>query len=132
MIPAAFDYIRPSSVADAVSALASGGENAKVLAGGQSLIPVLRLRLAYPELLVDLGGVDALRGVTDDGDVLTIGAMTTHDAITKDPLIRQHAPLIAQATARSATWARSVAPWRTPIPRATCRRSRSPSTLSWW
>ena len=56
MIPAKFDYVRPSSVGDAVSALAGGGEDAKVIAGGQSLLPLLRLRLAYPELLVDIGG----------------------------------------------------------------------------
>jgi carbon-monoxide dehydrogenase medium subunit len=99
MIPAAFDYARPTSIGDAVAALAQGGDNAKVLAGGQSLIPVLRLRLAYPELLVDLGGIDALRGVTDDGDAIVIGAMTSHDAVTKDRLIAQHAPLLAQATA---------------------------------
>jgi aerobic carbon-monoxide dehydrogenase medium subunit len=98
MIPVAFEYLRPSSVEDAVSALAAGAGNAKVLAGGQSLIPVLRLRLAYPELLVDLGGIDALQGVRDDGDAIVIGAMTTHDAITKDALVREHAPLIAQAT----------------------------------
>jgi carbon-monoxide dehydrogenase medium subunit len=98
MIPAAFDYVRPSSVADSVSALRDGGEYAKILAGGQSLIPVLRLRLAYPELLIDLGDISELQGVRDDGDAITIGAMTTHDAITKDPLVAEHAPLIAKAT----------------------------------
>jgi carbon-monoxide dehydrogenase medium subunit len=99
VIPAAFDYVRPSSVSDAVTVLASGGEDAKVLAGGQSLIPVLRLRLSYPELLVDLGGISELQGVRDDGDAIVIGAMTTHDAVLKDALVKQHAPLIAQATA---------------------------------
>lgn len=98
MIPAAFEYVRPSSVADAVSALSEGGEYAKILAGGQSLIPVLRLRLAYPELLIDLGGIDDLQGVRDDGDAIVIGAMTTHDAVTKDLLVAEHAPLIAKAT----------------------------------
>jgi aerobic carbon-monoxide dehydrogenase medium subunit len=99
VIPAAFDYVRPDSIEAAVAALGEGGENAKVLAGGQSLIPVLRLRLAYPELLVDLGGVSALRGVQDDGDAISIGAMTTHDAVMNDPLIAEHAALIAKATA---------------------------------
>ena len=70
MIPAKFEYVRPSSVDEAVRALASGGDDAKVIAGGQSLLPLLRLRLAYPELLVDLGGLDELRGVRDDGDAL--------------------------------------------------------------
>lgn len=99
MIPAAFEYVRPTSIDEAVSALASAGEDAKVLAGGQSLIPVLRLRLAYPSTLVDVGRVPELRGVREDGDAIVIGAMTTHDEVMRDPLVAQHAPLIAQATA---------------------------------
>ncbi|MFC0528414.1 FAD binding domain-containing protein [Phytohabitans kaempferiae] len=98
MIPAAFDYTRPSTVDEAVRALADGGEDAKVLAGGQSLIPVLRLRLAAPSVLVDLGGVGELRGVRDDGDALVIGATTRHADVLRDPLIAEHAPLLAQAT----------------------------------
>jgi carbon-monoxide dehydrogenase medium subunit len=81
-----------------VSALGSAGEDAKVLAGGQSLIPVLRLRLAYPSVLVDVGRVEELKGVRDDGDAIVIGAMTTHHDVMTDPLVREHAPLIAQAT----------------------------------
>jgi aerobic carbon-monoxide dehydrogenase medium subunit len=99
MIPAAFDYVRPSTVDDAVAALAAAGEDGKVLAGGQSLLPVLRLRLSYPSMLVDLGGIDSLQGVRDDGDALVIGAMTTHDELLHDPLVAQHAPLLAQAAA---------------------------------
>ncbi|HEU5008036.1 MAG TPA: xanthine dehydrogenase family protein subunit M [Jatrophihabitantaceae bacterium] len=99
MIPAAFDYVRPSSVAEAVSALGAAGEDGKVLAGGQSLIPVLRLRMAYPSVLVDVGRIPELQGVRDDGDAIVIGAMTTHHAVMHDELVRQHAPLIAQATA---------------------------------
>ena len=57
MIPAKFDYVRPLSLAEALQALADGGDDAKVIAGGQSLLPLLRLRLAYPELLVDIGGL---------------------------------------------------------------------------
>jgi aerobic carbon-monoxide dehydrogenase medium subunit len=97
MIPAKFDYVRPSSVADAVSALADGGDDAKIIAGGQSLLPLLRLRLAYPELLVDIGGLDELRGVSDQGDHLLIGARTTHYQVVHDPLVGQHAGLLAQA-----------------------------------
>ncbi|MBO0807858.1 MAG: FAD binding domain-containing protein, partial [Actinobacteria bacterium] len=63
MIPAAFDYHRAATVDDAVSALSGGGEDAKVISGGQSLIPLLRLRLAFPSLLVDVGGLGDLRGV---------------------------------------------------------------------
>jgi carbon-monoxide dehydrogenase medium subunit len=99
MIPAAFDYARPGSVAEAVSALGAAGEDGKVLAGGQSLIPVLRLRMAYPSTLVDLGRIPELQGVREDGDAIVIGAMTTHDAVLHDDLVLQHAPLIAQATA---------------------------------
>ena len=73
MIPAAFDYVAPSTVDDAVRALAEAGEDAKVIAGGQSLLPVLRMRLAAPSKLIDLGRVAALRGVREDGDFLVIG-----------------------------------------------------------
>src|SRR6478735_9546659 len=99
MIPAAFDYVRPGSVPDAVAALGSAGEDGKVLAGGQSLLPVLRLRMAYPSTLVDIGRIPELRGVRDDGDAIVIGAMTTHHDVLQDRLVRRHAPLIAQATA---------------------------------
>ncbi|NUP16848.1 MAG: xanthine dehydrogenase family protein subunit M [Streptomyces sp.] len=99
MIPPAFDYARPTSVADAVRALAEGGEDAKVLAGGQSLLPLLRMRLAFPELLVDVGRVPELRGVREDDGTLVVGAMTTHHQVIHDPLVRRHAGLLAAATA---------------------------------
>jgi aerobic carbon-monoxide dehydrogenase medium subunit len=99
VIPAAFDYVAPTSIDDAVSALGAAGEDGKVLAGGQSLIPVLRLRLSYPSTVVDLGRVPELRGVRDDGDAIVIGSMTTHYDVLHHPLVREHAPLIAQATA---------------------------------
>jgi len=99
MIPAKFDYVRPGSLDEAVSALAGGGDDAKVIAGGQSLLPLLRLRLAYPELLVDVGGLDELRGVTDAGDALVIGARTTHHQLIRDPLVAEHCGLLAQAAA---------------------------------
>jgi aerobic carbon-monoxide dehydrogenase medium subunit len=97
VIPVAFDYVKATSVADAVSALGQGGEDAKVLSGGQSLLPVLRLRLSAPTLLVDVSRVDAMRGVTRDGDALVIGAATTHHDVMTDAQVRQHAPLLAQA-----------------------------------
>jgi aerobic carbon-monoxide dehydrogenase medium subunit len=99
MIPAKFDYVRPATLDEAIAALAAGGEDAKVIAGGQSLLPLLRLRLAYPELLVDVGLVDELRGVTDAGDALVIGARTTHYQLVHDPLVAEHCGLLAQATA---------------------------------
>ena len=99
MIPAQFDYVAPTTLAEAVQALGEGGEDAKILAGGQSLIPVLRLRLSYPTVLVDLGKVSELRGVREDGDALVIGAMTRHADVIEDPLIKQYAALVADATA---------------------------------
>ncbi|HEY1572149.1 MAG TPA: xanthine dehydrogenase family protein subunit M [Pseudonocardiaceae bacterium] len=98
MIPAAFDYVAPSTVEDAVRALAEAGEDAKVLAGGQSLLPVLRMRLAGPTVIVDLGRIAELRGVREDGDSLVIGAMTTHYDVQRDPLVTEHAALLAVTT----------------------------------
>jgi aerobic carbon-monoxide dehydrogenase medium subunit len=98
MIPAPFAYARPTTIDEALQAVASGGEDGKILAGGQSLIPVMRLRLAAPETIVDLTRVSELRGVREDGDAIVIGAMTTHSDVLSDPLIKQYAPLIAQAT----------------------------------
>ncbi|MCX4854732.1 xanthine dehydrogenase family protein subunit M [Streptomyces canus] len=100
MIPPSFDYTRPSSVEEAVRALSEGGEDAKVLAGGQSLLPLLRLRLAFPELVVDVGRVPGLTGVREEGETLVVGAMTTHHDVIRDPLVRRHAGLLAAATAR--------------------------------
>ncbi|HEY7857664.1 MAG TPA: xanthine dehydrogenase family protein subunit M [Candidatus Nanopelagicales bacterium] len=99
MIPATFDYVRPDSLADAVSALSGGGEDAKVLAGGQSLMPMLRIRLASPTLLVDCSRLAELRGISDDGDAIVIGASTPHHDVMHDPLVMAHAPLIARTTA---------------------------------
>ena len=98
MIPAAFAYARPSTVDEALQAIAEGGDDVKIMAGGQSLIPVMRLRLAAPETVVDLTRVAEMRGVRDDGDAIVIGAMTTHHDVMTDPLVLQHAPLIAEAT----------------------------------
>ncbi len=98
VIPSKFDYVKPASVAEAVQALADGGEDAKILAGGQSLIPVLRLRLAAPSVLIDLGGIAELRGIREDGDRIVIGAMTPYHDIIRDDLVKQHVTLLAQAT----------------------------------
>jgi aerobic carbon-monoxide dehydrogenase medium subunit len=98
MIPAAFDYVRPGSVAEAVAALTAGGDDSKVLAGGQSLLPLLRTRLAAPSVLVDCSRIEEMRGITEDGDSLVIGAATTHHEVLHDALVRQHAPLVILAT----------------------------------
>jgi len=97
MIPAQFDYHAPTSVEEALQLLRDS-EDAKVLAGGQSLIPVLRLRLAAPATIIDLGRIDALRGVRDDGEAIVIGAMTPHHEVADHPLVREHALLLALAT----------------------------------
>ena len=98
MIPAKFDYVKPGSVEEAISALTEGGEDAKIIAGGQSLLPVLRLRLAAPSLLVDLGGIAELKGIRDDGDGIVIGAMTPYFELLGDNLVQEHVALLAQAT----------------------------------
>jgi carbon-monoxide dehydrogenase medium subunit len=98
VIPSAFDYIAAATVEEAVQALSQAGEDAKVLAGGQSLVPVLRLRLATPTMIVDLTKVSELQGVRDDGDAIVVGAMTTHHDVINDPLVREHAALLALAT----------------------------------
>lgn len=99
MIPASFEYQAPTTVDEAVRVLHEAGEDAKVLAGGQSLMPVLRLRLAAPALVVDLGRIPELVGVREDGDALVIGAMTTHHEVTRDALVAEHAALLAMTTA---------------------------------
>jgi len=99
MIPSAFEYEAPTSTADAVELLAGAPMGAKILAGGQSFIPVLRLRMADPELVVGLAKIPGLDGARLDGDHVVIGAMTTHAAVASDPLIQEHAPLLAKAAA---------------------------------
>ena len=84
MIPAEFDYVAPSTLDEALSALAEGGEDAKVLAGGHSLIPLMKLRLAAPALLVDLRRVEGLRGIRRENGGFRIGAMTTHYEVQEE------------------------------------------------
>ena len=97
MIPVQFDYLAPATIEEALSALAEHGDEAKIMAGGQSLLPVLRMRLNAPEVIIDLGKIDALRGVRDDGDAIVVGAMTQHAVIATDPLVAEHAGLISKA-----------------------------------
>lgn len=118
MIPAPFDYVRPATIAEAVQAYTAAGEDGKILAGGQSLLPILRLRLAYPELVIDLGGITELTGVTDEGDAILIGAMTTHSDVLGNPLVTcTHRcwcrPPRRWPTGRCATAAPSADRWRT-------------------
>ena len=97
MIPAAFDFHRPSSVAEAARLLASLGEEAQLLAGGHSLIPMMKLRMAAPAALIDLGGVESLRGVAIEGGRVRIGAMTTQHMLLVDEGLARAAPLMREA-----------------------------------
>lgn len=98
MIPASFDYLAPTTVDEALAALAEHGDDAKTIAGGQSLLPVMRMRLNAPEVLIDLGRIDELRGIRDDGDTVLIGATTTHHEVLHHPLIAEHTALLTKAT----------------------------------
>jgi carbon-monoxide dehydrogenase medium subunit len=98
VIPAKFDYASPGTVEEALALLVDHGDDAKVIAGGQSLLPVLRMRLNAPELVVDLGRVESLRGVRDEGESIVIGSMTTYQALLDDPSVREHLLLLAKAT----------------------------------
>lgn len=99
MIPAQFDYVAPETVQDAIAALAEHGDDAKVLAGGQSLLPILRMRLNAPGVVVDLGRIPELQGVSEDGDHLVIGAMTTYAAVLASEAVSSHAALLSKAVA---------------------------------
>ena len=95
MIPLAFDYEVAESVDHAIELLGQHGEEAKLLAGGHSLLPIMKLRLAAPTVLVDLGRVDDLNYVRDEGDHLAIGAMTRHTDMERDATLKEHCGLIA-------------------------------------
>ena len=94
MIPVAFDYEVAESVDHAIELLGQHGEDAKLLAGGQSLIPLMRLRLAVPAVLIDLGRLDDLRYVRDDGDHLAIGALTRHRDLHYNELVNEHCGIL--------------------------------------
>src|SRR5215831_8051965 len=94
MIPGAFAYHRPTSVKEAISLLAQSGEEGRALAGGHSLIPMMKLRLATPEHLVDLADVSELKGITADGGDIVIGAMTTQHELIASELLSTYIPLL--------------------------------------
>ncbi|WP_454625067.1 FAD binding domain-containing protein [Bradyrhizobium cenepequi] len=99
MIPGPFSYHRPASLADAVKLLADLGDDARPLAGGHSLVPMMKLRLATPAHLVDLHGVADLKGIRHDGDTIVIGAMTTQHELLASGEIRQSLPILQEAAA---------------------------------
>ena len=100
MIPAQFEYVAAESPAHAIGLLAERGDDAKLLAGGHSLLPMMKLRLATPELLIDIGGLSELAGVSTDGDDLVIGATTRHAELAASELALAEAPLLAYAAAQ--------------------------------
>jgi len=97
VIPAAFDYKRASSAEEAISLIAQAGDEAKFLAGGHSLLPLMKLRLAAPSLLIDIGRVSDLSYVRESGDHIAIGALTRHTEVENSPVLLQHVPLLAHA-----------------------------------
>lgn len=97
MKPRPFEYRRAATLAEVYALLSTHGDAAKVVAGGQSLAPMMNLRLASPSLLLDIGGVDVLRGTTLNGDMLRIGSLVRHCEVASDDLIARHAPLLASA-----------------------------------
>ncbi len=98
MYPAAFEYYAPTSVNDALSLLAKNAD-AKLIAGGHSLLPLMKLRLAQPAALIDLGKITELRGINDMGDQVVIGALTTHHDIESSILLRDGCPLLPEVAA---------------------------------
>src|SRR4030088_894212 len=100
MKASAFSYARATSIVNALELLGAHGDKAKVLSGGQSLMPAMNLRLISPELLVDIGALAELRGIAVRGDTLVIGALTRHVDLLRSPHIAVHAPLLAEAIAQ--------------------------------
>ena len=100
MIPESFDYQRASTVSEAISLLQQHGEDAKIVAGGHSLVPTMKLRLATPGTLIDIGGISELKYINDKGDHLAIGAGATHWMIESSDLIQKKAPGLSQAAAQ--------------------------------
>jgi carbon-monoxide dehydrogenase medium subunit len=98
VIPAAFDYVRAGSAEEAISLIGEHGDEAKFLAGGHSLLPLMKLRLAQPSVLVDIGRITDLSYIRDAGDHIAIGALTRHMDVENSELLAQHAPLLTHAT----------------------------------
>lgn len=96
MIPAAFQYVAPSSVQEAIGLLQQHGDDAKILAGGHSLLPIMKFRLAQPKVVVDIGRIPGLDEIRASGQTVTIGALATHDAVERSALLREKCPLLVE------------------------------------
>ncbi len=97
MIPAPFDYVRAESAEEAISLIGQHGDEAKFIAGGHSLLPMMKLRLAQPTVLIDIGRLSDLSYIRDEGDHVAIGAMTRHMDVETSDLLKEHVPLLAHA-----------------------------------
>jgi carbon-monoxide dehydrogenase medium subunit len=97
VIPAQFEYVRAASADEAISLIGEHGEDAKMIAGGHSLLPLMKLRLAQPSVLIDIGRLTDLSYVRDAGDHIAIGALTRHMDVEKSPVLAEHVPLLAHA-----------------------------------
>ena len=133
----AFDYVRPRSLDQVFSLLAEHGDEARLLAGGQTLLATLNMRLSEPGILIDITGIDALRGIRlSAGGLLRIGALVTHAEIESSLLVAQHAPMLAMAAPHVAhrairnlgTWGGSIA-YAAPIKMPTANTMAPPSTI---
>jgi len=99
MIPAAFEYFAPSSVKEAIGLLERHGDEAKVLAGGHSLLPIMKFRLAQPKVIIDIGRIPGLDGITAKSSTISIGALATHDAVAESAVLRSQCPLLPETAA---------------------------------
>jgi carbon-monoxide dehydrogenase medium subunit len=99
MIPSAFEYMRPTSLAEAVRLLANHADDAKILAGGHSLVPMMKLRLAAPKILIDIGRLSELSGIREENGTIILGACTTHYAAETSALLKQRCPLLSETAA---------------------------------
>ena len=117
MKAAAFDYVKPRTLDQVLALLQEHGDDARLLAGGQTLMATLNMRLSEPRLVIDLNGLEALRGISVQGSMLRIGALATHTEIEHSPLVARHAPLLQaaaphiahRAIRNSGTWGGSIA-----------------------
>src|SRR5882762_2418509 len=129
MIPAQFEYVTPKTLEDALHLIERHGDEAKILAGGHSLLPLMKLRLAQPRYVIDIGRLRNMNYIREENGRIAIGALTTHSEIESSTLLRAKCPLLAETPPSSATFrfaiaARSAGAWhmRTP-PRITLLRS---------
>ena len=102
MYPAPFEYFAPGTIDEALELLSRYGEDAKILAGGQSLLPMMKLRIANPRFLIDVNRISALTGIRDAGDRLVIGAMCRHAEVAASPVVRERLPLMIDAAQQTA------------------------------